>query len=142
MSREALTNWEAFVGDVARLFDQGERDIEISKKFSGASVKWEGRVVDIKVDEKFAPGIALSMTPEKYPLSAGKTLRSDYLFLIINPKEKFAWRNCRVGDKVEFSAKISKSFGPFTEIRLSEYDDDPEVLLMVGLHEPVLVANL
>lgn len=142
MSCEALTSWEAFVGDVAKLFDQGERDIEISKKFSGASVKWQGKVIEIKIDEKFAPGIALSMTPENYPLSVGKTLRSDYLFLIINPKEKSAWRNCRIGDNIEFSAKISKSFRPFTEIRISEYDGDLEVLLMVGLHEPVLVATL
>jgi hypothetical protein len=142
MNYEALTSWKDFFRNVATLFDHGERDSEISERFRGARVEWEGRIVDLKLDEEFAPGIALSMNPEEYPLSAGKTLRADYLFLNITSKERATWRNCKIGNNVKFSARISKSFGPFAEIQLSEFDDDPEVVLMVGLYESTLTAIL
>lgn len=60
MDSQPLTSWEGFVKSVALLFDDGESEKDISEKFRGALVEWEGRIVDMKLDEEFASGIALS----------------------------------------------------------------------------------
>jgi hypothetical protein len=140
MNSKVLTSWDDFVKSVATLFDDGESEEGISEKFRGALVEWEGQIVDMKLDEKFASGIAISMTPEEYPLSKGRTLRADYLFLNVGYKEREAWEKCKVGSKIRFGAIISKAPGPFAEIQLSEFEGDPEVVLMIGLYECNLLA--
>jgi hypothetical protein len=135
MNYDHLTDWSMFVREIISMIEAGHGDASISERFNGLVVEWSGVVVEIKLDEEFAPGIAVSMDPEILPISSGKLLRTDYLFLNINPSDSSDWKKCIVGDKITFRAKISKAPGPFPEIQLSEFDDDPEIILMIGLYE-------
>lgn len=135
MKQEYLTNWMGFVERIISLFDMGKGEIEISAQFGGVQVEWEGVVTDIKLNEEYAPGVAVAMNPGSFPLAKGKVLRTDYLFLNVDSKSASAWTGCKIGDRVRFRAKISKALGPFPEIQLSEFDGDPEVVLLVGLYD-------
>jgi len=135
-----LTNWVIFIDYIVSLFDSGRDEIDISQEFRGGNVEWEGHIAEIKLDEEYSPGVALAMKPETLPMSKGKVLRADYLFLNTNEKTRSSWSGCRVGDKVKFRAVIAKAAGPFPEIQLSVDDEDPEVLLMMGLYECELIS--
>ena len=138
--RDYSTNWEAFVERVISLFNAGKSEAEISAEFGDVYVEWQGVVSEVKLSEEYAPGVAMAMNAELNPLKKGKVLRADYLFLNVEPQSASAWAGCKVGDRVSFRAKISKASGPFSEIQLSEFDGDPEVVLMVGLYECEFIA--
>ncbi len=138
--REYLTSWTAFVERVIALFDAGKNEAEISAEFGGSHIEWEGVVSEIKLREEYAPGVAIAMNTKLSPLAKGKVLRADYLFLNVRSESTSTWAGCTVGDRIRFSAKIAKAPGPFQEIQLSEFDGDPEVVLMVGLYECEFIA--
>ncbi len=135
-------SWEEFLAQISMLFDSGKSEAEISDHFAGSSVEWEGVVTEVKLSEEYAPGIALSMHPETFPLAGGKVMRADYQYLNIDPDRCFDWSQCAVGDKIRFSAKISKSEGPFPAIQISEFDGDLEVVLMIGLYDCALLTRV
>ncbi|WNO10288.1 hypothetical protein [Teredinibacter sp. KSP-S5-2] len=134
MNDKSLGDWKDFIKAVVALYEKGRSEQDISSEYSGCSVAWKGIVSDIKLDEEFSPGIAMSMEPETTPMSKGKVLRSDHLFLNVDENTSASWKGCSIGDSVSFTATISKASGPFPEIQLSEDDEDPEVLLMIGLY--------
>jgi hypothetical protein len=136
-----MTDWKKFVAQIATLYNERKNEIDISAEFSGHCVEFQGVITEMKLDEKFASGIAISMQPENFPLANGKVLRSDYLFLNVDPERASDWKKCKVGDRVKFSARINKSPGPFPEIQLSEFEGDPEVILMIGLYECMLLSE-
>lgn len=139
-TNSCLTNWLMFIDYIVSLFDSGQAEIDISQEFSGKSVEWQGYIAEIKLGEEYSPGVALAMKPESVPMSKGKVLRADHLFLNTNEKTRSSWSGCKVGDKVKFRAVIAKAAGPFPEIQLSVDVEDPEVLLMVGLYECELIS--
>jgi len=135
MDHDYLTDWGAFVRAIISMIEAGHDEASISEKLNGHMVEWSGVIVGIKLNEEFAPGVAVSMAPGIFPISSGKLLRADYLFLNINPSDSLGWKNCNIGDSIKFRAKISKASRPFPEIQLSEADDDLEIILMIGLYE-------
>lgn len=133
--QDYLTDWSTFIEHIGMLIHNGVSDSEISKKLRDKQVIWEGCIAEIKLYEDHSPGVALSMNPERKALSNGKILRTDHLFLNISEGAVSEWAGCKVGDIVRFKATIVKSNSPFLEIQLSECDDDPEILLMIGLYD-------
>ena len=137
-NKECLSNWLLFIEEIVSLFNSGVSESEISKIFSGREVTWEGTISEIKLNEEYAPGVSILMTPELTKMKHGKLLRADHLFLNVDNESKADWEKREVGDKVKFTSTIVKSSGPFPEIQLSEDDDDPEVILMIGLYKSKL----
>lgn len=137
---DLLTDWLSFLKYITSQIDNGRSEFDISNEFGGKIVEWDGCIADIKLNEKYSPGIALIMKPEILPLSKGKILRADHLFLNVDERTRSSWNGCKVGDKVKFKAVIAKTFGPFPEIQLSEDKGDPEILLMVGLYDCELIS--
>lgn len=128
--------WQDFIAEVALMHEQGFSDSEISSKFFAACIEGEGVIAELKLSEEYAPGIALEMSPETIRLpKKNKVLRCDHLFLSIDADSSRKWAGCSVGEKIRFMAKIPGSNGPFSAIRLSEYDEEPEVLLIVKSRE-------
>lgn len=128
--------WQDFIDKVVLMHEQGFGDSEISSHFFGVCIEGEGVVAESKLSEEYAPGIALEMSPETIQLPArNKALRCDHLFLSIDADSSRKWAGFSVGEKIRFRAKIPGSNGPFSAIRLSEYDDEPEVLLIVKSRE-------
>lgn len=139
MNNKCLKDWSSFLKEVAIMFEKGKNELEISNIFCGSEVEWEGRILDIKLDEQYAPGIALEMKPTNVLMRGGKVLRADYQFLQIE-EHPSNWSNCRVGDVIRFKAKLIDSQGPFPGIEFSTDDTDPEVVLMLALHECELIS--
>lgn len=134
--------WQEFIGDIASFFEQGADESEISSRFLGACIEGSGVVLEIKLSEKYASGVALKMSPETIDMpKKHKVLRCDYIFLSVEEGSKRDWVGCRVGETVGFRAKIPGSNGPFSAIRLSEYDGEPEVILMMKLRECELTTH-
>lgn len=136
-----LENWSMFLEYICSLFESGQSENEISREFSGKRVIWEGCIADIKLEEEYTPGISLTMKPGAYPLSQGKILLADHLFLNIDENTIPTWQGCKVGKNIKFSGVIDKTAGPFPEIQLSEDKEDPEILLMIGLYECELISS-
>lgn len=134
-NNEYLYNWSDFVCQIAELFNEGASEKEISQAFSGSKITWVGKIADIKLKEKYSPGVAMNMVPAHTQLGNNKVLRSDYLFLRVSSVTENSWATCNIGDVVRFNAVISKVAGPFPEIQLSVSENDPEVLLMMGLYD-------
>jgi hypothetical protein len=131
-----IIQWQDFVSQIASLHAEKMSDSEISSRFFGASIEGEGVLAESKLSEEFAPGLSLEMLPETIEMpNTNKVLRCDHLFLRIESSLSQDWRLCRVGDRVRFRAKIPGNNGPFSAIRLSDFDDDPEVLLIVKMRE-------
>jgi hypothetical protein len=142
MSNSEVISWQEFIEDLARLCERGVEDTEISSRFFGACIEGGGVILEVKLSEKYAPGIALKMSPETVDLPMkNKALRCDYIFLSIEENSKRDWMACKPGEFVRFKARIPAANGPFSAIRFSEYDDEPEVLLMIKLRECKLVIN-
>jgi hypothetical protein len=142
MSNDEITLWQKFIEELARLCEQGIKESEISSRFLGVCIEGSGVVLEIKLAERYAAGIALKMSPETVDLpKKNKILRCDYIFLSIDENTKRDWMACSVGQSVRFRAKIPGTNGPFSAIRFSEYDEEPEVLLMIKLRECRLVSN-
>lgn len=134
-NQDYLNNWLIFVEYIVSMFNKGVSEDDISKEFSGCKVSWKGVISEIKLDEEYAPGVSISMAPELTKMKRGKLLRADHLFLNVDEKNKVKWEKFSAGDEITFTARVTKSSGPFPEIQLSEDDEDPEVLLMIGLYE-------
>ncbi|NOT88816.1 MAG: hypothetical protein HOP03_11610 [Lysobacter sp.] len=135
MRHDYLADWDAFVRVIISMIEAGHDEASISERFNGLMVEWSGVIIEIKLNEEFAPGVAVSMDTGIFPISNGKSLRADYLFLNIRPSDSSDWKNCKIGDRIRFRAKISRALGPFPGVQLSEFDDDPEIILMLGLYE-------
>jgi hypothetical protein len=135
-AKEEIFLWQDFINGVVLLYGQGFSDSEMSLHFFGAFIEGEGVVVESKLSEEYAPGIVLEMRPETVQLpKKNKVLRCDHLFLIIEPDSNRKWMGCSIGEKIRFRARIPGNNGPFSAIRLSEYDEEPEIPLMVKLRE-------
>jgi hypothetical protein len=136
-----LENWSDFVNKIADMFNEGSSEQDISKSFSGSKVTWTGQVADIKLDAEYSPGVAINMSPKQVKLKKNKILRCGYIFLDVPEKNKLQWTSCSIGDNVRFTGIISKTYGPFPEIRLSVDERDPEVLLMMSLYNCEFVGK-
>ena len=79
------------------------------------------------------PGVDINMGNELLRMSNGKVLRYDHIALSVPQKFIENWRQTNIGDTVRFKAKIPLKSGLFPKISLSEFDGDPEVVLMLGL---------
>ena len=139
MNEKKLSNWKSFTGNVKKMLEAGASEEEISEQLSGKEVSFSGVIVDIKLEEEYCPGIALNMTPGSLSLSKGRVLRSDYLFLNIN-NDSQSWSKCKLGSCISFNAMITKNNIPFPAVQISEDDEDPEVLLMLGLEDCKLLS--
>ena len=135
-----INSWKNFIASIISLYGKGFNDEKISAEFADSEVVWRGEVDDVKVNEEYAPGVAINMHPELFKINEARNLRADYLFLNVADDKKQLWKNIKKGEKITFRAVIAKSPGPFSAVQLSIDEDDPEVLLMLGLYdaEPVL----
>lgn len=135
MSDSHIYPWVEFVEAIALLYENGKTEADISPQFDGKRIAGNGSILEVKLFEEYAPGIALSMQPETISLANDRLLRADYLFLNIDADSAHAWKKCKAGDEVRFRATIATSIGPFPVVQFSEFDGDPEIVLMVGLQE-------
>ena len=140
-NQKILNNWQSFVAEVISLFEEGFDEEKISRKFTGSEVVWSGEVEDVKVHEEYAPGVAINMHPGLFKVDKSRNLRADYLFLNVADDGKQLWENIEKGERITFKAVIAKSAGPFPAIQLSVDEDDPEILLMLGLCNAEPVPN-
>jgi len=136
---EILNDWPLFLKHVVSLHELGKSEDEISESIGEVYVQWEGRVADIKLNEEYVPGIAITMNPESVPMKDGNNLRPNYQYLNIDSEKKSTWDQCRLGDYVQFKAKIRKQSEPFPAIQLSKTKEGREVLLMISLYDCELV---
>ena len=134
-SNEFQSSWHSFLDHIASLYGTGKREREISEIIGVVTVRWEGVVTEINLSEEFSPGIAITMEPGCVTLNNGESLRSDYQYLKIDPKNNSAWQQCERGGHVRFKARITRPSGPFTSIRLSKAKEGKEVLLMIALYD-------
>ena len=128
-------NWAAFMECVASMLRADCDELSISREFSGAVVTWKGKVLEKKLHEQYAQGVSLEMRPGVVALDHGKVLRGDYLFVNVSSEHRDEWRDIPVGAEVVFTAKVAKAAGPFPEIRVSEIEGEPELILMVGAYQ-------
>lgn len=141
MANIELYSWANFLEAIVSLYGNGKTEAEISLQFDGKRIEGNGRVLELKFFEEYAPGIALSMQPETICIANDKLLRADYMFLNIDANSANAWKDCKVGDEILFRATIATSSGPFPAVQLSEFDGDPEIVLMVGLQKCEFLAT-
>jgi hypothetical protein len=130
-----IYSWTNFLEAIVSLYENGKTEADISLHFEGKRIEGNGRVLEVKLFEEYAPGIALSMQPETTSLANNRLLRADYMFLNINADSAHAWKKYKAGDEIRFRATIATSIGPFPSVQLSEFDEDPEIVLMVGLQD-------
>jgi hypothetical protein len=135
-----MYSWANFLEAIVSLYENGKTEADISLQFEGKRIEGNGRVLEVKLFEEYAPGIALSMQPETISLTNDRLLRADYMFLNIDADSAHAWKKCKDGDEIRFRATIARSVGPFLSVQLSEFDDDPEIVLMVRLQDCELVS--
>lgn len=128
-------DWAAFMERIASMLRAGRDESSISSEFSGTLVSWKGKVLEKNLHEEYAQGVSLEMSPGVVALDHGRVLRGDYLFVNVSNEDGEEWRDTPVGAEVVFTAKISKTAGPFTEIQISEIEGEPELILMVGLYQ-------
>ena len=128
-------NWAEFMGCIASMLRAGHDESSLSSEFCGASVTWEGKVLEKRLDEDYARGVSLAMSPGIVALDHGKVLRGDYLFVNVSAGHGDEWRNIDVGAEIVFTARISSEGGPFPDIHVSEMEGCSELVLMVGIHQ-------
>jgi len=127
-------NWESFINSIALDFDKGASDEDLTNKYGGSEVIWEGKITEIKLDEEFSPGVQLEMPKISIPLNNGKVLEADYLFLNTDAQTKNTWLKAGVGDFVSFKTLISLGDGPFPGISISIDEEDILALPLIGTY--------
>jgi hypothetical protein len=109
--------WKNFIDEVALMHGKGFSDSEISLHFFGALIEGEGVVVESKLSEEYAPGIALEMRPETVQLpKKNKVLRCDHLFLIIEPDSNRKWMGCSIGEKYDSGQESPATMDHFRQL--------------------------
>lgn len=141
MTNLLLSDWTKFLRSLINLYEEGVSEQDISKKYRGTSVEWEGRVKSKAPNENEGFRIAMNLGDEMLPIKNGKFFRSSHISLNVDKPRANSWMKCQVGDLVRFKGRIPKGTGLFPEIRLSEFEGDPEVVLMLGLIECELLET-
>jgi hypothetical protein len=66
-----LLSWNAFLDWLGEQYSLRKEDAEIALAVSGRSVQWSGRVVHLKLDSKYVPGIEFDMGSHRVELGDG-----------------------------------------------------------------------
>lgn len=129
------TDFKLFVAQLIELFEGGATEAEISAKFRGLEVEWEGKITSIDLDQEYVPGIAMSMGMREVAMAHGRLFNADHIALLIEGNEADSWRTCQVGDYVKFTASIPVSKTTKPEIHFYESKRKPIVSLRLTLHK-------
>ncbi|AQA18789.1 hypothetical protein BST95_11615 [Halioglobus japonicus] len=81
-----------------------------------------------------SPFIQLKMPRIEVPFK-DKFLIGDFLALNFTELDDDMVRDIGVGDPLSFKTRIIESNGPFPGVEVSEFEDEPEILIMLGTRE-------
>lgn len=127
------TDWNTFVTRLIELIDSGASESDVSERFHGSDVHWRGDITDVKINEEFAPGISLAMGTVRAPMANDLFFNANHLFLPVPPDMADSWKNCSVGDSVDFTATIPINEGPRPAIKWVKARTKPEIGLRMQL---------
>lgn len=125
-------DWAIFVRSVTTDYSRGLGDTDISKKYGGHSVRWAGRIGEVRLNDKYAPGIRMVMPTVRIELETGHYVEADHLFLNTDNSTKSTWSGARPGVSVEFETRLIERNGPFGGVTLETFPNSKLVSLMVG----------
>ena len=114
------SSWTEFLKAVASLMHDDCSEDHIAEYFAGKDIQWSGAVSELKLNSKFAPGVAMKMPMVNLPIKDGKYIQEDHLYVLIANSDKAPWEMLNEGTVVSFHARIRKmgDSGPFLPIRL------------------------
>lgn len=133
-------DWTIFCECVAADLNGGLGPTEMTQKYGGHEVTWQGVVAEIKLGCKHLPGVRLVMSSVPLSLTNGQLLHVDHLHLVVPPDLVSSWAGSALGDKVRFSAALSSGNGPFSGISVGTYGTDSDAWLEVGTRRARRVA--
>ena len=136
------TDWKTFIESVAKDFDAGHSDEEVTSIYAGHDVLWTGTINDKELDDKDMPGMVMDMPAVKVELKDGRSSKVDYLYLHLEKSQVDSWRKLKVGSRVTFRTQIISATGPFAGISWSPLDQKRGVILLSTRGgEPVKTAQ-
>lgn len=111
-------SWNAFLDWLGEQYSKRKSDAEIAIDVSGMSVHWTGKVVRLRLDSKYTPGIEFDMGSHRVELPDGNRIDQHYLYLLVS--DPVSWLNTDPGEVVDFAAEIQEanSGSPFSSISL------------------------
>jgi len=128
-------SWQEFLRALVDQYLSGSDDHGLSSLFGGKEVSWSGVVKSIDLVNEYAPGVSVEMADPQITFDDSKKLIANNIFLNVDDSCKASWADTQIGDLVKFSAFIRRANGPFPGVRLSQFESEPEVILLLGLEE-------
>ncbi|WP_143732073.1 hypothetical protein [Microbulbifer sp. GL-2] len=128
-------SWQEFLRALVDQYLSGADDRDLSAVFGGKEVDWSGVVKSIDLTNEYAPGVSVEMDDPKITLGDSKKLIANNVFLNVDGAHKSSWADTQINERIAFSARIRRVNGPFPGVRLSQFESEPEVILLLGLEE-------
>ena len=131
-------SWAELINEIARTHISGLGESEISSKLAEASLSGCGEIERVEIDSTIAsPFIQLNM-PRIEVSHHDKVITGNFLALNFSAVNVDDLDGLEKGTSISFSTRIIKSNGPFPGVGISEFDDEREILIMLGTKESEL----
>jgi hypothetical protein len=130
-----IFTWSEFINEVSEKYISGMGESEISEKLAGSYLTGCGTIDRVETDSSIASAfIQLNMPRVEVP-SLEKVIVGDFIALNFSELDEEMLKGRSDGDSLSFTTRIIKSNGPFPGVGVSEFEDEREILIMLGTKE-------
>lgn len=127
--------WKEAVDEIIRLYVSGGDSASISDELAGAIISGEGTIEHVETDSSVASAfIQLNMPRVEVPYKK-KLICANFLALNFSEFGEQEIKEYSKGSTLSFVTTLMKSNGPFPGIEISEFEDEKEILIMLGTKE-------
>ena len=128
-------NWNDLIHEISKLYVSGKTEAQISFKLAGATLIDSGNIERVETDSSLAsPFIQVNMQAVTVPLK-NKLIVGNFLTLNFSHLDKKNADEYKKGMPIKFKTSIIEANGPFPGVEISEFDDEKEILIMLGTCE-------
>lgn len=99
-------DWPSFINALCSAWNEGMSDEEVTRKFGGTKVLWEG-VVSRIITCEVGP-LVVTVRPGRitFTLADGRTGFASDISLVTDPNDQERWAGVEIGDRIRFETEI------------------------------------
>lgn len=123
--------WNEFIEKIAEMYKAGKSEDEISDSLGGSVIEDNGAIERIETNSEYTPFIQLNMPSISIP-HGNKEIVSNFLCLNFSTLKPIQVEGHSKGSIINFRTRIIYKNGPFPGISVSEFEDEKEIIIMLG----------
>jgi hypothetical protein len=128
-------NWKELIHEISKLYISGMTEAQISSELAGVTLIDSGKIERVETDSTIAlPFIQVNMKAVEIP-HRNKLVVGNFLALNFAQLDKRNIAEYKKGMPISFKTSIIESNGPFPGVGISEFDNEKEILIMLGTQE-------